>query len=49
MTPRLSAVAAGRVNLPFIEKKYERRTWGRKEQEFGFTPVKFEIHTRHRK
>ena len=48
VTPRLSAVAAGRVNLPLIEKKYERRTWGRKEQ-FGFTPVKSEIHTRHRK
>lgn len=30
------AVAAGRINLPFVEKNYERRNWGRKEQEFSF-------------
>lgn len=30
------AVAVGRISLPFIEKNYERRNWGRKEQEFGF-------------
>ena len=47
ITPRFVAVAVGRMNLSFIEKKYERRSLGRKEQEFGFTNAKFEICTRH--
>lgn len=36
ITPRLLAGAAGRINLPFIEKNCEGRIWGRKEQELGF-------------
>lgn len=39
---RLLAGAAGRINLPFIGKNYKKRIWGRKEQKFGFIPVKFE-------
>lgn len=42
--PRLLAVAAGRMNLPFIEKTYERSL---EKQKFGFIHVKFEICTRH--
>lgn len=34
MTPRLLTIVAARVNLSFTEKKYERRSLERKEQEF---------------
>lgn len=36
MAPRLLPIAAERINFPVIEKNYEKRIWGRKEQEFGF-------------